>query len=158
MTSPSVRLGFDRQAKIFLYTICAALGAGLGAGIPFLAGWAASLPWIPFQGPLRLAASFDSAPAAWGRPALGLVVGLGFAAHVVYESPVLRVSAQRIEVSIKGATRHIARSDVAGLYRDGRKIVVESHAGRRLFHGEVEGGKDAVRSAFVSHGYPWETI
>ncbi|MGL5909592.1 MAG: hypothetical protein ACRCZP_06300 [Phycicoccus sp.] len=33
---------------------------------------------------------------------------------------------------------------------------MESDRGRRLFDGEVEGGKRVVRDAFVDHGYPWE--
>ena len=34
-------------------------GAALGALLPFLAGWATDLPWVPFRGPLELLGSFD---------------------------------------------------------------------------------------------------
>lgn len=157
MIEPSTRLGFSRGDKTFLAVTCTVVGVGLGFAVPYLAGWAADLPWIPFRGPLELLGSFDSPIATWIRPVVGLLLGLAFTAYLVHQSPVLQVSPEQIEVTSRGATRRIARSEVAGIYREGSKIVVETRAGRRLFHGEIEGSKDAVRDAFVHHGYPWET-
>ncbi|MGA8117999.1 MAG: hypothetical protein WCA46_30555 [Actinocatenispora sp.] len=157
MSASVVRLGFDRSAKVFLFLVGAAAGTGLGVAVPFLARWATGLPWVPFEGPLRLVGSFDSDWAMWGRPLLGLVLGTAFAAYVIHQSPVLFVSDAGIEVVERGNTRRIERGNVAGIYRDGNKTVVESREGRRLFRGEIEGKRDVVRDAFVTRGYPWES-
>lgn len=132
-------------------------GAGLGAIFPLLAGWVAELPWAPFQGPLRLLASFDEQWLVWGRPILGLVLGLALAAWVILDSPVLEVSQERIEVRRRGEVqRVIERPKVAAVYPKGAKIVIETEAGRVLFEGDIEGERDRVRAAFIEQGYPWE--
>lgn len=154
---PPVRLGLDRGDMVFLVLACALAGLGMGAATPYVAGWLVDLPWAPFQGPLQLIGSFDSPWALWIRPALGLLLGLALAAYLVEQTPVLHVSAEQIDITHRGTTRRIARADVAGIYREGRDVVVESDGGRHLFHGVIEGSKDTVRDAFVSHGYPWET-
>lgn len=158
MTESSVRLGLDGPVRVLVFSVGALAGLGLGLAVPYLAGWAAALPWVPLSGPLKLVGFLDTPGAIWIRPAIGLLLGLAFATVVVHQLPILHVSAELIEVTSRGATRRIARSEVAGVYLDGRKVVIESHGGRRLFHGEVEGSKPVVRDAFVSRGYPWETV
>lgn len=157
MSETTARLGFDQEARAFIYSACAVVGVGLGAALPQVARWAAGWPWIPFQGLLQAIAAVDSSWAMWGRPSMGLILGIAFAAIVVFESPVLLVTDAQICVSERGNSRTILRADIAGIYRDGSKVVVESPQGRRLFHGQIEGNKESVRDAFVSHGYPWET-
>ncbi len=150
------RLGFDRSAKAFVYLVAAVVGIAAGLLLPYVAGWVED--WgLGLPGPFGLLASFDSPWAVWGRPLVGLAAGLGFAAYIVYQSPVLHISSDEVVVTQRGNTRRIKRSDVAGIYRDGQHVVIESAQGRRLFRGEVEGGRQAVREAFVSRGYPWET-
>lgn len=132
-------------------------GAGLGALFPLLAGWAAELPWVPFQGPLRLLGSFDQQWLVWGRPALGLVLGLALAAWVILDSPVLKVGQERIEVRRRGEVQRVIQRDkVAAVYPKGAKITIETESGRVLFEGDVEGDRDGVREAFIEQGYPWE--
>lgn len=157
MNDPTTRLGLTHQDRVLIYLVCPVVGLGLGLAFPVVAEWASRLSWVPFQGPFQLIASFDASWLNWGRPLVGLILGLVFAAFIVHESAVLHVTAEHIEVTSNGSTRRIARSDIAGIYRDGSKVVVESHSGRRLYHAQIEGGKDNVRDAFVANGYPWET-
>jgi hypothetical protein len=132
-------------------------GAAVGALVPIVAGWAADLPWVPFQGPLELVASFDEPWLTWGRPVLGLVAGLALAAWVIADSPVLDISEERIEVRRRGGVqRVIERAKVDAVYTRGAKVVIETHSGRKLFEDDVEGDRATVRSAFLDHGYPWE--
>lgn len=156
MSDTATRLGFDRQAKVAIYVVCTLIGLGLGFAVPYLAQWASELSWAPFQNVLQLVGSPDPGWLTWGRPLIGALVGVAFAVYIIFQSPVLYISEEQIEVHERGNTRRIPRSDIAGVYRDGGKVVVENHHGRRLFRGEVEGGKDTVRDTFVTHGHPWE--
>lgn len=149
--------GFDQTGRTWVLALFGLGGAGVGAVLPLLAGWAAALPWVPFQGPLQLLGSFDQQWLVWGRPALGLLLGLAVAAWVIHDSPVLEIDGQRLQVRRRGEVqRVIDRRKVAAVYPRGSKIVVETEAGRALFEGDVEGEKDRVREAFLEHGYPWE--
>ena len=131
--------------------------AGLGLLLPVLARWAGELPWMPFQGPLRLLGSLDAGWLVWGRPLAGAVLGVLVAAWVVTGSAVLHVSDEQVRVERRGQVERIVRREqVDGVHRRGSKVVLVSAQGRELFADDVEGPKDAVRTAFVGHGYPWE--
>lgn len=149
--------GFDRNGRAWVVALFGLAGAGIGALFPLLAGWAAELPWMPFQGPLRLLGSFDQQWLVWGRPLLGLLAGLAFAAWVIVDSPVLEVDPRRIQVRRRGETqRVIEREKVAAVYPRGSKLVIETEDGRVLFEGDVEGERDQIRETLVQQGYPWE--
>jgi len=149
--------GFDRSGRLWVTGMFAVGGAALGALLPLLARWAAELPWVPFQGPLRLVGSFDQTWLTWGRPVLGLVAGLALAAWVVFDSPVLDVGPDRIDVRRRGEVeRVVERAKVATVHPRGSKLRIETESGRTLFEGDVEGDKAQIRRAFVDHGYPWE--
>lgn len=149
--------GFDRGGQAWVLVLFGAGGAGLGALLPLLARWASGLPWVPFQGPLELLSSFDSTWLVWGRPLLGLLVGLAFAVWVLTDSPVLEISPEAVEVRRRGEVeRVIPRAKVDAVYRRRGAIVIESAQGRTLFDADVEGDREAVREAFIAAGYPWE--
>ncbi|MGC5629293.1 YqeB family protein [Georgenia sp. Z1344] len=149
--------GFSGSDRAWVLVIFGGAGAIVGALVPVLAGWASSLPWMPFQGPLELLGSFDQSWLVWGRPLLGLVVGLLIGLVVVSRTPVLRVGPGEIEVVRGGdVERVIDRDDVAATYRRGSHLVIETAQGRSLFDAEVEGDKDRHRAVLVEAGYPWE--
>ena len=149
--------GFDRSGASWVLVLFGVGGAGLGALIPVLAGWAAELPWVPFQGPLELLGSFDDTWLVWGRPLIGLVAGLAFAGWTIFDTPVLRMSTTEIQVQRRGETeRVISREAVDAVYRKGGSTVVESATGRRLFEGDIEDEREVIRDAFLALGYPWE--
>lgn len=155
--APQTVGGFDRSGKLWVLALFGLGGVAVGALLPVLAGWAARLPWVPFQGPLELLGSFDQTWLTWGRPVLGVVVGLTVAVWVILDSPVLDFHDDQIHVRRRGQVeRIIERVKVDSVYRRGSKIVVETATGRRLFEDEIEGDKDVLRDAFLSHGYPWE--
>ncbi len=139
----------------FLVVIGAALGAGVAALLPVAARWVEERG-VPFPGILQLLASFDSDWLVWGRPVIGLVVGVVAALLITHSEPALTVSTDSVLVEKGDSRRRIKREDVAGVYRDGKKLVIETEQGRRLYEGGVEGRRDLVRAAFVDRGYPWE--
>lgn len=132
-------------------------GTLVGVALPYVARLASDLPWVPFQGPLRLLAGFDQRWLVLGRPALGLVAGLALAVWTIVSTPVLHLSRDRIQVERRGEIdRVIDRSRVEAVYRRRSHLVIETKEGRRLFDDEIEGDKAGIRAAFVSLGYPWE--
>lgn len=156
-TSPRRLGGFDRAGRAWVLVLFGIGGIALGALLPVLAGWAGQLPWMPFQGPLQLIGSFDQAWLVWGRPLLGLLVGLALGLWVLADTPILVVSSEQIEVRRRGnVERVIERDKVAAIYAKGRKTVIETDTGRTLFEGEIEGDRAVLREAITEHGYPWE--
>lgn len=154
---PTVVGGFDTSGRAWVLGIFAALGAGAGALLPYVAGWVADLPWVPFQGPLELVASFDQTWLTWGRPVVGFLIGLGLAAWTITDSPVLEIGPARVRVRQRGEVQRILdRAKIDAVHRKGGTVVIENAQGRILFSGDVEGDRDAVRAAFLDHGYPWE--
>lgn len=149
-----MRLGFDRSSAVLVAGAGLVLGALAAVLLPILAYWAEGRG-LPFPGPLRFLASFDSAWLVWGRPVIGAVGGLVAGVLVVHLSPVLYVDADAIVVEKGDDRRRITREQVGGVYRERSNVVIAAKEGRTLFEGDVEGGRDAVRAAFVDHGYPW---
>ncbi len=150
-----VRLGMTGDDTAFLALIGAALGAGAAALLPIAARWVEERG-VPFPGILQLLASFDSDWLVWGRPVIGLVIGLVAALLIAHAEPVLHVSSDSVLIEKGDSKRRIRREDVAGVFRDGKKLIIETEQGRRLYDGEVEGKRDLVRATFVDRGYPWE--
>lgn len=144
----------DRWLTVLLF---GALGMSVGLLVPLLANWAAELTWMPLQGPLQLIGSFDHDWLTWGRPAIGAVLGLVASLFVIRASPVLTLTDDRIEVRTGDEATVIRRDQVDGVRRKGSKVLIVNDAGRELFHGEVEGKREAVREAFLRHHYPWES-
>lgn len=157
--APAVRSvgGFDRSDRLWVLGLYGIGGVALGVLLPYLAGLARDLPWMPFQGPLELLGAFDEPWLVWGRPVLGLVVGLGLAVWSILETPVLDISQDQVQVRRRGQVeRVIERAKVDSVHPRGAMIVIETESGRTLFEGEVEGATSDVRSAFIDAGYPWE--
>lgn len=149
--------GFDRAGRLFVVGMFGGGGLALGLVLPWLAGVVDDRGWVPFAGPLRLLASFDGSWLVWGRPLIGLLLGLAFAAWVVTSSAVLHVGPTEIRVERRGEVeRVIPRASVDAVHRRGSKVVIETAGGRTLFDDDIEGERAAIREAFVSAGYPWE--
>lgn len=149
--------GFDHGDRVWVVLLFAGGGVAVGLLLPLLLRWTADLPWVPFQGPLRLAGSFDDAWLVWGRPLIGAALGTAFALWTIVNTPVLHLGAGQVTVRQHGeVVRVIERAKVDAVHRRGGKIVIENASGRVLFSGDVEGDKAAIARAFVETGYPWE--
>jgi hypothetical protein len=104
------------------------IGAGAGWLLKALAGWAASLPWAPFQGPLELVASVPDPYATIGSLALGIVGGLVVA--VLAEQDYVRVTVADDQVTIVrgGSSRRVPRASTGAVFLDGKQLVLLGHA------------------------------
>lgn len=149
--------GFDRAGRLFVVGLFGGGGLAVGGALPWAARLADGHGWVPFGGPLRFLVSFDGSWLVWGRPLVGLLLGLSFAAWVITNTAVLQVGPTEIRVERRGdVERVIPRATVDAVHRRGSKVVIETAGGRQLFHDDVEGDRAAIRSAFVDAGYPWE--
>ena len=132
------------------------IGAGAGWLLQWLAGWATSLPWVPFQGPLELVASVPDPQASIGSLALGIVGGLVVA--VLAEQDYVRVTVEDDQVTIArgGSSRPVRRASIGAVFVDGKQLVLLGQATDELAR---EGGDlpdaERLQAAFVGRGYPW---
>ncbi len=154
---PPAHLGSERDDVIWTYVLLGAGGAAVLLLAPLAANWLAGVPFIPFSEPLRWVGDFD-APWQWLlRGALGLAIGLVGAAVVLESEHHLEVHDDRLVVQHGKDRRTLERDQVVGIHRDGKKVVIDGTHGRRLFDHPVEAKRDAVRSAFVDRGWPYES-
>jgi hypothetical protein len=132
------------------------LGAVAGWLLKSAAAWAASLPWVPFQGPLELLASVPDPWATAGSLALGVAAGLAVA--VLAERDYVRVAVADDQVTIAhgGSSRQVPRASTAAVFLDAKQLVLLGRSTEEL--ARVGGDlPDAGRleAAFRGHGYPW---
>ncbi|TDE98906.1 hypothetical protein EXU48_01540 [Occultella glacieicola] len=154
---PATVLAMGTQDKWLVAVIGAALGVGVGFLLPWLGTVAARYP-IPFAGPIEHLSSFEAPELMVLRPVIGALVGLVVAAVVISGSPRITVSGAEIRIVKGDDERRIERAQVAGVYREGSALMIDSVEGRQLYKGDVEAPRVKVRDAFVAHGYPWEMV
>ncbi|WP_018218697.1 YqeB family protein [Salinispora vitiensis] len=151
-----VMLGPTTGDLVSLFILAPVVCMALGLGLPWIARWAADLPWAPFQGPLKIVASLD---LRWGA-LIGLVAGLGIgvALAVVTVRDALRVTVASDAVTIEksGTSRQVARPAVSAVFLDGKRLVVIDNASREIVRDEVDAKRDRIEQAFRQHEYPWQ--
>lgn len=132
------------------------LGAVLGLVLPY--GWrlADGLAWLPLRGPISSLMSLDEGWQWLARVAIVAVAGLALAVATVVEDTSVSVGSEDVVIARHGTSRTIPRSEIAGVYHDGKKLVIETAQGRRLLDAPVDGAKRRGRDAFTRFGYPWE--
>ncbi|WP_433208296.1 YqeB family protein [Dactylosporangium sp. CS-047395] len=149
-------LGLTRGDRALLFGGLPLLGGLAGWGLPALARWLLSLPWVPFAGPLRLVRDLDS---GWGLVAIvaaGVLLGGVLGLVAVHES--LRVTVADAALTfVKGDDRRtVERRDVDHVFVDGKVLVVLDRQSRQVVRDRLENaGSARVEQAFRSHGYPW---
>jgi hypothetical protein len=150
-------LGLSRGDRWLIWVGFPLVGLAAGWVLPLLARWLLSLPWVPFGGPLRLAASLD---AGFGRIALvgaGLLLGLVFAFVAVHETLRVTVADKELRLRLGDSDRTVPRGEVAAVFVDGRHLVVLDRQSRQVVRERLEGAGDKrVAGAFRTHGYPWQ--
>lgn len=91
------------------------------------------------------------------RPLVGLLLGLVAALFVIADEYGLEVHQDSVVVVHGEDRRTIPRADIVGIHRDGKKVHIDGRGGRVIFAESIDAGRDAVREAFTSRGYPYES-
>ncbi|MFU8870351.1 hypothetical protein [Micromonospora sp. SL4-19] len=131
------------------------LGAGLGAGLTAASGWLAGLPWVPFQGWFELLTRLPEAQAYAGGAAVPALVGLVVALVGTRERLTVTVGRTGVRLHRDGRGRDVARAAVAGVFLDGKALVLLGADGGELARekSDLSGGR--LREAFTGQGWPW---
>lgn len=132
------------------------VGLGVGWALPRVASWAVdTLPAMPFEGPLRLIADWQGPVALAAFLALGVLAGLGLGVYAIWENLKLTVTDDDVRITVKGSSDTFDRADIAAVFSDGKKLVLQGHDSTDLarYH-RTESAKD-YGAAFTAHDYPW---
>lgn len=82
--------------------------------LPRLAIWALSeLPWVPWEGPLKLAVTAEQTLTSWGMGILGACAGLGLGLIILHGEPVVTISESELVVAKGDKRRSFARTQVS---------------------------------------------
>ncbi|WP_235995181.1 YqeB family protein [Nonomuraea montanisoli] len=132
------------------------LGAGAGWLLRYVVGWATTLPWTPFEGPLRLIESIPPTAFTIGAVVVGVVAGLVLAAIADEYTVKIVIDDQRVSIAHRSSRQELPRSAVALAFLDAKHLVLLGHDTEEL----VRQGGDLPRprplaEAFQAHGYPW---
>ncbi|GCD35377.1 hypothetical protein OEIGOIKO_03120 [Streptomyces chrestomyceticus JCM 4735] len=140
--------------------------AVLWAGFPVLgavalwlvsraAGWVASLPWAPMQGPFKLIASAPEPLLSIASVAVGALLGLAVAFFAEREYVTADIGPDRAALTVDGVTRTVPRAATAAVFRDGKNLVLLGHDTAELVRLCGDFDADRFAAAFERHGYPW---
>ncbi|MCC3374241.1 DUF308 domain-containing protein [Cohnella sp. REN36] len=131
------------------------LGLILGYFVPAIADWAASLPWFPFQGPLKLIASIQAGWTVIVTAFLGLIAGVWLTNEAIKDSLVITISDDEATLSIKSTKISFSKPDIASVFMDGKQLVLIGRNGLELARESFDSTPAPIADAFIGHGYPW---
>lgn len=130
-------------------------GGGLGWLLKSIAGWVATLPWAPMQGPFKLVATFPEPHATIGALIIGALAGLILAYFVVREDLQVDITDDRAILTRLENSLTIERPAVAAAFLDGKHLVILGHSAEELAREITDLGADILGDAFIAHRYPW---
>ncbi|GCD43524.1 hypothetical protein [Streptomyces paromomycinus] len=119
------------------------------------AGWVASLPWAPMQGPFKLIASAPEPLLSIGAAVVGVLAGSAVAFFADLEYVTADIGPDQATLTVDRVTRTVPRAATSAVFQDGKNLVLLGHDSAELarVHGDFDAGRFAA--AFELHGYPW---
>ncbi|GLI04079.1 hypothetical protein YDYSG_01090 [Paenibacillus tyrfis] len=148
-------VGFSSAVRILLFVGCSALGIALGYFIPLIAKWALTLPWVPFQGPLKLITAFSGVWVTIVTSVLGLLAGLWFAEEVIKDTLHVVVSGETIRLEKDGTVQKFMRETIGSVFLDGKQLVILGNNGEEHARETYDWASERIAGALTEHGYPW---
>lgn len=143
------------ESAWFLTLFCTACGAGVGWLVTLLAEWLVKLRWAPLQGPAKLVTSVPEPWLTIGGITVGAVLGLVVGFVAVHESLSVRVSADRVVLSVRDSSQEFGRDEVALAVRDGKQLVLLGPDGMEIAREGCNLSWARLADAFAGHGYRW---
>ncbi|MCM3267639.1 YqeB family protein [Paenibacillus elgii] len=148
-------IGFSVAIRVLIFAGCIVLGIALGYFIPLIAKWALTLPWVPFEGPLKLITSFSGVWVTVVTSLLGLLAGLWFAEEVIKDTLRVVVSGETIRLEKDGIVQDLSLADISLVFLDGKQLVILGNTGEELARETYEWASGRIAGALTEHGYPW---
>ncbi|KQL52757.1 hypothetical protein AN964_03975 [Heyndrickxia shackletonii] len=156
-TSPKTVIGFSATTGFVLYAGFGALGLLLGYFLPRIATWALKLPWVPFEGPLKLIHSFNGFWVDMIIALVGLIVGLVIASIAVKEILVVTISDEAVQLDKDGHKQTIGQKEIDIVFLDGKQLVILGKSGYELAREKIDESPKKVVDSFKKHGYSWSS-
>ncbi|GED71370.1 hypothetical protein BRE01_50720 [Brevibacillus reuszeri] len=150
-------VGFSTTTGIILYGGFGAAGVVVGYFLPQIAAWALKLPWVPFEGPLKLVNYFSGIWVNLLLALLGLIVGLVVAAVAVKELLVVTITDEEVQLDKDGHKQTIVRKEIDTVFLDGKQLVILGKSGHELARDKIDESPSTVMDAFKSYDYSWST-
>ncbi|MEV6267643.1 hypothetical protein AB0L64_10765 [Kribbella sp. NPDC051936] len=157
-TADRTVIGHSAADKALLFGGLPLAGLVLGFFLPRIADWAEGREWVPFQGPLRLIAAWDSWWVAVICVAVGLVGGVLLAGMALDDTLKVTITGQSVEFLKNQTTVTVPRVKVAVAFLDGKEIVLQDVSSKELArekHDQFTSESPKIAAAFRAHGYPW---
>lgn len=130
-------------------------GAAVGAAALPLARWATTLPWVPYEGPVRTIATFSGFWPTVVAVAVGVAAGLGLG--VIGAADSLKVTVTNDEVTFeRGDIRQtFSREAISGVCHDRKDVVLLGYAADELAREKTDITADNLRDVFEAHDFTW---
>ncbi|MGY0692690.1 YqeB family protein [Virgibacillus sp. FSP13] len=147
-------VGYSKTTGILLYGGFGALGLILGYFLPKIAAWALTLPWIPFEGIIKIVNSFDGFWLSIILAVIGLIAGLVLASIAISELLIITITDREVHLKKNEIAQTIALKDIDTIFFDGKQLVILGKSGYELFRETSDESSTKVMSAFKRYGYP----
>ena len=144
-----------RGQRLLVWVGFPLLGLAAGWLLESVAGWVASLPWAPFQGPFKLVESVPEPHASIGALVVGGLAGLVLATLAALDRLTVTVADDQVIFTRGGVTRAFGRPLVGAVFVDDRRLVLLGRATEELAREPADLEADRLSDAFVAHGFPW---
>lgn len=109
-------VGFSTATGIFLYGGFGIAGLELGYFIPSITAFTLSLPWVPFEGPMKLINAINGSWAELALALLGLIAGLVIADISIKQTLVTTITDKEVQLDKDGHIQTIARQDIHAIF------------------------------------------
>ncbi|MFS8048208.1 hypothetical protein [Rhizobium sp. BR 314] len=140
--------------QIVVIMVAAVAGAILLFLLPKSAVWAlANLPWVPWDGPLKLLITGEQMLTRWGVAAIGAVLGVLSGVLIIHDEPIITISSSELLVH-KGGKRHrFARAQVKAVGIINRHLVIRDHSNVELLYVKID-QRGKIEAALRARDWP----
>lgn len=156
MSDNHTLLNFSKTDKVILWFGFPIIGLVFGWSLPSIAEWGSSLPWLPFQGPLKLIASYNGAWVGFVTMILGLIAGIALTLLSFHESLEASVFDDKVILKLRDEKIILKKQDISLVFMDDKKqLVMLGNDEKELFRCKQELNSSRVGAAFIKHNYVW---
>ncbi|MEC0239959.1 hypothetical protein P4H66_08885 [Paenibacillus dokdonensis] len=146
-------LNFSKADKVILWLGFPLIGLALGWFLPSIANWSSSLPWLPFQGPLKLIASYNGAWVGFVTMILGWIAGIALTFLSFHESLEMSIYDDKVILQLRDDEIILKKKDISLVFMDKKQLVLLGSDEKELFRCKQELSKSTVGNTFLKHNY-----
>lgn len=149
-------LAVTNRDQIIVLVLGGGLGLALGIAAPYVIGWALTMDWLPFQGPMRMLEALSSRVGSWILILVGLVAGVLIALGIVGQLAKVQITDRDVTFIRGNKKQRFARSQVALALIDEKHLVLRDERDVDLVREELDVSATDVTEALQRHGWPIE--